>query len=113
MVDIAFSKNSLLICRPGLQGSVIMHGFVQSVAGDAAYVFFDDQRLVEQRREDFEDVVRRNVIEGAHTLDIVQRESAGESAEAPQHSLLGNRQEVVAPVDCALKRLMTRESNTS
>src|SRR5438105_13229592 len=41
-----------------------------------------------------------------------QRESTSKRAEAPQHGLVGSRQEVVAPVDCPSKRLMTREGNT-
>ena len=49
-----------------------------------------------------------NVAEGGHTADIFQRESSGESPETPKDGLLGGRQEVVAPVDCRSKRLMTR-----
>src|SRR5438105_13206723 len=100
------------MCLVSLQRSVFTHGFVQSVAGDATYLVFDDQRLIEQRRDDVKHVARRNVVEGADTPDIFQRESAGESREAPQHGLLSSRQEVVAPVDCPSKRLMTREGNT-
>src|SRR5439155_22037138 len=46
------------------------------------------------------------------TPDVFQRESASKRAEAPEHGLVGSRQEVVAPVDCPSKRLMTREGNT-
>src|SRR5205823_8664371 len=97
VVDVASSEKILLTCLVGLQRSVFTHGFVQSVAGDAAYLVFDDQRLVEQRRDDVKDFAHRNVVEGADTRDIFQRESAGESPEAPQHGLLSSRQEVVAP----------------
>src|SRR5207245_8314729 len=112
VVDVAISEKIFLICLVGLQRSVFTHGFVQSVAGNAAYLVFDDQRLVEQRRDDVKHIVRRNVVEGADTRDVFQRESARKSAEAPQHGLLGSRQEVVAPVDCSSKRLMTWQANT-
>src|SRR5438552_8073299 len=112
MVDIAISEKIVLICLVGLQRSIFTHGFVQSVAGDAAYLVFDDQRLIEQRREDVKHIVRRNVVEGADARDVFQRESASKGAKAPQDSSLGTRQEFVAPVDCPSKRLMTREGNT-
>src|SRR5438105_9388626 len=99
------------MCLVSLQRSVFTHGFVQSVAGDATYLVFDDQRLVEQRRDDVKHFARRNVVEGADARDVFQRESASKGANAPQHGLVGTRQELVAPVDCASKRLMTREGN--
>src|SRR5204863_6597742 len=78
----------------------------------AAYLVLNDQRHVEQRRDDVKHFARWNVVEGADTPNVFQRESASKRAEAPQHGLVGSRQEVVAPVDCPSKRLMTRESNT-
>src|SRR5207245_4620881 len=104
VVDVAISEKLFLICLVGLQRSVFTHGFVQSIAGDAAYLVFDDQRLIEQRREDVKHIIRRNVVEGADTRDVFQRESASKRAEAPQDSSLGTRQEFVSPVDCASKR---------
>src|SRR5207247_11200587 len=62
-----------------------------------------DQRLLDQRAE------RAKGVGYAYRLDVFEREAAGEYAKAPEQRAFRLRQEVVAPVDRGLERLVARQ----
>ena len=84
-----------------LAARVLAHRLVQAVTRNTTDVVPDHQRLVDERREK---------VQGfrcaADRLNVFQRESAGEHAEAPEQRPLVLRQQLVAPVDRSLERLM-------
>ena len=74
----------------------LAQGLEQPVARD---VGVDElhHRLVDQVGEQRRDLPGREVVEGAHVLDRVEVEPAGEQAQAPEEPALVGRQQVVGP----------------
>ena len=68
-----------------------------------------DHRLVDERDEQVEHVDGLDVASGADALGRVEREAAGEHREPPEQRPLALGQQVVAPVDRRLQRLLARQ----
>jgi hypothetical protein len=83
---------------------------VQAIAGDALGFLLDDERFVDQRRDEMQGLGGRLAFRDAHRLDVVESESAGKHAQPPQQDTVLRRQQVVAPVDGRPQRLMARQS---
>jgi len=85
-------------------GCVLADGVEQAKApaGDA------DERLVDQAREEVDDLAARDGSARTHVLRRLEREAAGEDRQAPEeHALLAGEQ-VVAPLDGGAQRLLAR-----
>ena len=89
-----------------LEARVLAHRLVQAVAGDAERVLSHDQRLVDQRGQQVQRLRTGPPVDREDSLDVVDREPAGEDAQAAQEPLLRRRQQVVAPVDGRPQRLL-------
>ena len=66
-----------------------------------------EQRAVDERAEQVEDLVGVHAVAGAHRLDRVERRAGGEHGEPPGEPPLGLAQEVPAPVDDRAQRPLT------
>jgi hypothetical protein len=69
----------------------------------------DDERLVDEPREQVDDPAALDRSAGADALRGVEREPAGEDREPAEEDALGARQEVVAPGDRPPQRLLARQ----
>ena len=92
--------------------SVGAGGFEQRIARVVVVAVVEgNERLVDQGREDVEDVPLRNRFRGArfvyaNRLRRFERPAAGEYRESAQDATLGLEQQIVAPVDQSTKRLL-------
>jgi hypothetical protein len=68
-----------------------------------------DHRLVDEGGEQVEHVELVEVVAGADAFGGFEREAAGEHAEAPEEGAFGVVEEVVAPLDRAEQRLLSRD----
>src|SRR5206468_13071544 len=73
----------------------------------------DEERLVDQAREQVEHVFLRDTVAGADPLGGGEGAAAGEDGEAPEYRALFIGEEVVAPVDRCAERLVAGHRNTT
>jgi hypothetical protein len=68
-----------------------------------------DHRLVDERHEQVEHLDRRDVSRGRDLFGRVERKATCEHREATEHRAFPIRQQVIAPVDRCLERLLARQ----
>ena len=78
-------------------------GLQQRVASLAALFLDLHQRLVNEARQQVEDLGDLQATAGANRLNPIERPAPGEDRNAPEERLLGRAEQVVAPVDRRLK----------
>ncbi len=101
-VEVAYGHRVVLGGGVQALGRVLADGVEQAKApaGDA------DERLVDQPREQVDDLATRDGAAGAHLLGGLQREAAREDGQAAEeHALLAGEQ-VVAPLDGGAQGLL-------
>ena len=78
----------------------------QPVAGLCGRVVERDQGLVDELAEQAEDVPRADARPGAYDLRGLERRSTDEGRQRPEHAALRVREQVVAPIQGGLERLL-------
>ena len=81
----------------------------QAVARLAAGAVGDDERLLDQRRDEIEDRLGLERVGGGYGLGGIEREAAREDGQPAQQRPLGLGEEVVAPVDQRAQRLLAAQ----
>src|SRR3954449_2861862 len=85
---------------------VLAHWLELAVAIRVTRVVDADQGFVDEAREHLEHVVLREAVAGADGLGGLELEPAGEDREAAEECTLAVVEQVVAPVERALQRLL-------
>src|SRR5262249_39523397 len=89
-----------------LETGVLPHRLVQPVPGQPGQVLLHHERLVDQGRQQVQRVGGHPGVNGADAADVVEVEAAGEHRQPAQQPLLVAGQEVVAPCDGGVERLV-------
>ena len=85
----------------------------QPVPGPLALLLEHDQRLLDERSDQIEDILRRDRLRAADRLGCLQVETAGEDAQPVEDDLLVLLQQIVGPAHQRPQRLLALQCDAT
>ena len=92
---------------------ILANRLEQAIARPPASRFDDDKRLVDEGRNEIEHLTGIHRPVGAYRLGGIERPTAAEHRQPPQHRLLAPRKQPVAPVDQRFQCLLARKGRAT